>query len=209
MRNIHALVFVLFCIVLSPLTAQIDEMNIIEDTFRVKDIPLSELSFSRKFDNELVRGNKRYYDFGITLNVLKRKLNVATTLGFSPFFDIHVVDNKGYSKYGFRVFAEFNSSEESSYKIALGPALYNGLKSGFSYKKVEPLGFSGEFSYFISPHFGLTSRWDLIGVTSQNSTKTISDVSIGIKVRPTGLVSALGYLFGIGSMGFNGILNSL
>ncbi len=200
------LVFIVGFLTLFSTFGQAEVVNI--DSLPSSKIPFSEFSFSRKFDHEVVTGNKRYYDFGITLNVFKVDINAATTFGISPFLDIHVVDNKGYNKYGFRVYTEIKSTTESSYKLALGPARYNDFSSGFPSKKVEPLCFTSEFSYFISPHFGLTSRWDLLQITSLNTTKTISDVSIGIKVRPTGLVSVLGYLFGLGSMGFNGILRS-
>ena len=198
----------IFSFLVSSMSGQNLTSDTIQDSALRDKIPFSEFSFSRKFDHEVVVGNKRYYDFGITLNVFKVDINAATTFGISPFLDIHVVDNKGYNKYGFRVYTEIKSTTESSYKLALGPARYNDFSSGFPSKKVEPLGFTSEFSYFISPHFGLTTRWDLLQITSLNTTKTISDVSIGIKVRPTGLVSVLGYLFGLGSMGFNGILRS-
>ncbi len=211
-KNIHVslcrvcLVFIVGLLTLFSTFGQAEVINI--DSLPSSKIPLSEFSISRKFDHEIVTGNKRYYDFGITLNVFKVDLNPATTFGISPFLDIHIVDNKGYNKYGFRVFAELKSTAESSYKLAFGPARYNDFSSGFLSKKVEPLGFTSEFSYFISPHFGLTFRYDLLQITYFNTTKTISDVSIGINVRPTGLVSVLGYLFGLGSMGFNGILRS-
>lgn len=173
-----------------------------------KTLPSSEFSMGRKLGNAVSMDNCKYYDFGISLNLILHKGVSKTYFGFNPFFDIHVVDNIGYNKLGFRIFTEFNLSHEESFKIALGPSWSKNFHNGYSASNASPFGLSGEFSYFISPGVGISTRWDRFQIPAIKDPTTVNDISIGLKIRPKGLISALGYLFGIGSLGFNSILGS-
>lgn len=178
------------------------------DSIPKKRIPISEFSLGRKLGRDVTSNNFKFYDFGISLNTLLHQVGPKTTFGFNPFFDIHVVDNRGYNKFGVRLFTEFLFSSDESCKIAVGPSWSNSFNNGYSASNASPLGVSGEFSYFFNPHFGLTSRWDRFQIPGYISAKNVNDISVGLKIRPRGLISALGYLFGIGSLGFNSILGS-
>lgn len=171
-------------------------------------IPMSEFSLSRSVRSDHNFNNFSFYDFGISVNALRHPLNATTIFGVNPYVDIHVVDNIGYNNYGFRLYTEFFSSPESSYKIALGPSWSRIFNQGYNSNNSFALGMSGEFSIFFSPHFGITSRWDRFSDSRSSVSKSVNEISVGLKIRPRGLISALGYLFGIGSMGFNSILGS-
>ncbi len=171
-------------------------------------IPMSEFSLSRSVRSDHNFNNFSFYDFGISVNALRHPLNATTVFGVNPYVDIHVVDNIGYNNYGFRLYTEFFSSPESSYKIALGPSWSRIFNQGYNSNNSFALGMSGEFSIFFSPHFGITSRWDRFSDSRSSVSKSVNEISVGLKIRPRGLISALGYLFGIGSLGFNSILGS-
>jgi hypothetical protein len=182
------------------------------DSITQKTLPLSEFSLGRKMGNAVSLKDCKYYDFGISLNLLIHKGRSNTCFGINPFFDIHVIDNRGYNKLGFRLFSEFKlsseKSSEESIKIAVGPSWSNSFNNGYSASNASPFGLSGEFSYFISPGLGISARWDRFQIPAIKDPTAVNDFSIGLKIRPRGLISALGYLFGIGSLGFNSILRS-
>ncbi|HRG65768.1 MAG TPA: hypothetical protein PLV12_08185 [Saprospiraceae bacterium] len=171
-------------------------------------IPLSEFSLGRCVRSDHNFNYFSFYDFGISVNALRHPINATTIFGLNPYVDIHVVDNIGYNNYGFRLYTEFFSSPESSYKIALGPSWSRIFNQGYYSNNSFALGMSGEFSIFFSPHFGITSRWDRYSDPRGSVSKSVNEISVGLKIRPRGLISALGYLFGIGSLGFNSILKS-
>ncbi|MBK8699415.1 MAG: hypothetical protein IPN29_07670 [Saprospiraceae bacterium] len=173
------------------------------DSFSSSRMSLAEFSFGKKLDNDYVAGHKRYYDFGISIDLFCKKINNKLHIGLSPFADIHVVDNKGYEKFGLRGYFEIIASPETSYKLAMGPVIHSTNLS-----RNTSAGISVDLSYYPTRAIGIFSRFDRLTTRQQLQNAHIADITLGIKIRPKGLISILGYLFGVGSIGFNGILRS-
>lgn len=168
---------------------------------------ITSFTFARKFENKLIAQKKRFYDFGTSLNLLEIKCNNNIFVGASPFFDIHVIDDKGYEKIGFRIYSDFRFTSSSSIIISSGPVINTYHHPGQTFSEVSN-GWSNEFIYYPVFDMGLAFRWDVIFEKNLLNVSRTSDIAIGLKIRTQGIKSVLGYAFGAGSFAFNSVLRS-
>lgn len=195
----------LYLLIPFKIKAQLIKENF--DSTTIYNAGVAEFSLSKKFEHDLIKGKSRYYDYGITFNLMSIKVRDGLFVGLNPFYDIHVINDDGYEKLGVRVFLDARNASGSGFKAGFGPVLNTSNIPGL-YTKAQT-GYSSEFTYYFDWDLAITGKWDKINASRFPAGDiSVSDVSLGIKFAPKGFVSAIGYVLGLASMSYNALLRS-